>query len=317
MIFKGLEYICLYDNAFKHTRLDYEMGNYEQLLQRIAGASGILADEVERKIEAKRAKLSGLISKEGAAQIVAAELGVSLDNELLKLAELVEGMKRAHVLGKVTHIFPVRTYSKNGKEGKIGSFLLGDASSNVRVVLWDTHHIDLLESGGVKEGDVIDIMNASVRNGEVHLSAFADLKQSSEKLGDVEISRVGTFGLLKDARVGMYSKIRATIVQLFEPKYFDDKHDGKKRALVNFVLDDGTETMRAVMGVENLLALGLSEEEIFSIEAFNQKKPLLLGEEKFFVGAFRQNTYFNRLEMNLERIEEVNVDTLVKELEAA
>ena len=187
MIFKGLEYICLYDNAFKHTRLDYEMGNYEQLLQRIAGASGILADEVERKIEAKRAKLSGLISKEGAAQIVAAELGVSLDNELLKLAELVEGMKRAHVLGKVTHIFPVRTYSKNGKEGKIGSFLLGDASSNVRVVLWDTHHIDLLESGGVKEGDVIDIMNASVRNGEVHLSAFADLKQSSEKLGDEDI----------------------------------------------------------------------------------------------------------------------------------
>jgi len=292
------------------------MGNYEQLLQRIAGAANLPSEDVERKIEAKRAKLSGLISKEGAAQIVAAELGVSLDNELLKLVELVEGMKRAHVLGKITHIFPVRTYSKNNREGKIGSFLLGDASSNVRAVLWDTKHIDLLESGEVKEGDVLDITNASVRNGELHVGAFSNLKHSNEKLGEVEVKRAGSFGQLKDARPGMYATVRATIVQLFEPKYFDDKrNEGKKRALITLVLDDGTETIRAIIGGESIPSLGLSEEDIFSLEAFNQKKQEILGEEKFFVGAFRNNTYFNRVEMSLERIEQVDVDALLKELE--
>ena len=61
------------------------MDKYAQLVERIARSSGLATDEVDRKIEAKRAKLSGLISKEGAAQIVAAELGVSFDNQRVKL----------------------------------------------------------------------------------------------------------------------------------------------------------------------------------------------------------------------------------------
>ncbi len=68
------------------------MDNYQQLLERVARSAKLTNEDVERKIEAKRAKLSGLISREGAAQIVAAELGVSLDGELLNLSELVEGM---------------------------------------------------------------------------------------------------------------------------------------------------------------------------------------------------------------------------------
>ena len=50
------------------------MDNYEKLLDRISRSSGLAKEEIEKKVEAKKAKLSGLISKEGAAQIVAAEL---------------------------------------------------------------------------------------------------------------------------------------------------------------------------------------------------------------------------------------------------
>ena len=52
--------------------------NYQQLIEFISENSGVSTEDIERKIEAKQAKLSGLISKEGAAHIVANELGIKL-----------------------------------------------------------------------------------------------------------------------------------------------------------------------------------------------------------------------------------------------
>jgi len=40
--------------------------NYEKMVERIAKSSNLEKEEVQRKVEAKCAKLSGLISKEGA-----------------------------------------------------------------------------------------------------------------------------------------------------------------------------------------------------------------------------------------------------------
>jgi len=60
-------------------------GNYELVLDRISKQSGTEKEELERRVEAKRAKLSGLISKEGALQVIAAELGISFDNQKLKI----------------------------------------------------------------------------------------------------------------------------------------------------------------------------------------------------------------------------------------
>ncbi len=292
------------------------MTHYDALLDRISTSSQVPREEVERKIEAKRAKLSGLISKEGAAQIIAAELGISFDNELMKIGELVEGMKRAHVIGKVTQIFPVRSYSKNGKEGNIGSLLLGDETSNIRVVLWDTHHIDLITSGQVKEGSVVEILNGGMRNGELHLGAFSDLKLSSETITSAHTSRVLKEASLLEAKPGSYLQVRGTIVQIFDPKVFEDKKNpGTQRALVNFVLDDGTETIRGLFNERTLAQLSIPSEALFTPEAFAAHKAELLGDEFVFVGSCKTNTYFNRLEMNVERIERINTDELIKSLE--
>lgn len=291
--------------------------NYEKFLERISKSSGETIEELKRKVEAKKAKLSGLISKEGAAQIVAAELGVSFDNERMKISELVHGMKRVNVVGQVTKVFPVREFKKNDREGKIGSFLLGDDSSNMRVVLWDMSHIGLIEKRELKEGDFMEITNAAVRNGEMHLSAFSDIKASNEKIENVKTERVFSLGKLKDAFPGKNMKIRAIIVQMFAPRQFESKSgDGKKGVLLNMVLDDGTENIRAVLFGEQINKLGLSDEEISSLEKFNVKKEELLGEEKFFAGNFRINNFFNRTEMSIEDVQDIDVDELVKELEA-
>src|SRR5512140_775620 len=108
------------------------MDNYSQLVERIANAANIAKEEIERKVEAKRAKLSGLVSKEGAAQIVAAELGINFEKEKMKIAELVAGMKRVNTVGKITDVSPIRSYSKNGKEGKVANLVVADSSGSVK-----------------------------------------------------------------------------------------------------------------------------------------------------------------------------------------
>ncbi|MCA9485458.1 MAG: DUF2240 family protein [Nanoarchaeota archaeon] len=308
------------------------MSNYEQLLDRIVRSSDIEKEEIERKIEAKKAKLSGLISKEGAAQIVAAELGINFDNGRLKISEIVDGMKRANLIGKVIKINPIREFNKNGREGKVASFLLADDSSNCRVTLWDTNHIALIEQGKIKEGSTVEISSGSVRSGEIHLSSFSEIKESKEKIsGDIVTEKQTNEKKLKDIKTGDNIKTRAVIVATFEPRYFEvnpetgkkfkeaDKNNGlrpKKRALLNVTLDDGTETIRSVAFGEQINALGLTDEEIFSLEEFNKAKTKILGEEKLFAGQIRLNNFSNTNEFTIQGVESINPQELIKELEA-
>ena len=107
-------------------------GNYNRLIELISGSAEISTEEIERRIQAKQAKLSWLISKEGAAQIVAAELNVNFDKQVIKIAQIVPGMKKINIIGKIINMFPVREYNKNGRSGRIGSFVLADDTSNIR-----------------------------------------------------------------------------------------------------------------------------------------------------------------------------------------
>jgi len=159
--------------------------NCQRLIELISNSAGVPVDEIERKIEAKQAKLSWLISKEGAAQVVAAELGISFDKQMIKISQIVPGMKKINLVGKIINMFPVREYNKNGRSGRIGSFVLADDTSNMRAVLWDENHIDLIVKGEVIEGGIIEISNAAVRNGELHLTSFSEIKNSNHTLEKV------------------------------------------------------------------------------------------------------------------------------------
>lgn len=309
------------------------MDNYTKLVERISNSAGVTVEDVERRIEAKRAKLSGLVSKEGAAQIVAAELGVNFELERMKISELVQGMKRVNVLGKIIEIMPVREYDKNGRQGKIGRLIIADESGNCRVVLWDTNHISLIEQDKIKKGDVLEISNGNMKENEIHLSSFSDIKKSNEKIDKVISEKVFTMKKLSDISAGQSISTRAVIVQMFEPRYFEvcpecgkrvheegcavhGKVEGKKRALLNFVLDDGTGSIRCVLFGDEIKRLGLTDEEIFSLEKFAEKKNALLGDEKIFTGNIRSNQLYNTIEFSVEKVDEINVDALIKELEA-
>ncbi len=309
------------------------MDNYVALIERISRASGLSKEELEKKVEGKRAKLSGLVSKEGAAQIIAAELGINFEKEKMKISEIAQGMKRVNLAAKIVDISPVRSYNKSGREGKVVNLMIADQTGNAKAVLWDSNHIGLIEQAKIKVGDVIELSNAQIRNGELHLGSFSDFKLSKENIGEVVTKKMFTSKKLKDVNSGESLRARAVIVQLFEPRYFEvcpecgrrvleeeckvhGKVVPKKKALLNVVLDDGSDSIRSVMFGETIYNLGLNEEEVFNIEKFMEKKKAILGEEKIFSGNIRTNALYNTSEFNIEQIEELNVDTLLKELEA-
>lgn len=309
------------------------MENYDKLIDRIAQAANIPKEEIERRVEAKRAKLSGLVSKEGAAQIVAAELGLNLDQERLKISEIVDGMKRVNAVGKITQINPIREFNKNGRAGKVASFTLADDTANVRVVLWDTNHIGLLENNKIAVGSVIEISNASNRNGEVHLSSFGDIRLSKETITNIVETNPVQEKTLKEVKAGEKIKTRAFIVQAYEPRLFEVcpqcskrvvdnecKEHGTvtpaKRALLNFILDDGTETMRTVIFAEGIKKLGITDEEVHAVENHPAIVARIVGEEKIFGGQIKTNALYNTPEFTVDSIEEVTPETLIKELEA-
>ena len=309
--------------------------NYEKILEKISKIANVEPEELERKIEAKRAKLAGLISKEGAAQIVAAELGISFDNERLKINELLPGMRKINFIGKVISVSPVRTFTtKKGDMGKVTNLLLADETSNIKAVLWDTNHIEKIEKGEIKKGDVIEISNSTMRDNEVHLGSFSEFKLVNDVLNDVKTERVLKGKKIVDFRVGEGCCVRAFVVQVFEPKFFHvcpnckkkpntegenficvehGKIVPEKRALINIVLDDGTESIRSVLFHENISKLGLTELE--NPDLVEQQKQNLLGKEMVFSGDVRNNKFFNNAEFIINEVKEINLDELIKELE--
>lgn len=310
-------------------------GNYEKILDRIAKSSGLEKEEIERRVEAKRAKLSGLISREGAAQVIAVELGIKFDDERFKINELLPGMRKVNVVGKIITLFPVRSFVRNGKEGKVANFVLADDTSNLRVVLWDINHIELIEKGEIKEGSVVEIKGGSMRDNEIHLGSFSELKLSKEIIEDVKTERIVKEKPIFEFKPNDNVAVRAFIVQAFDPKFFNvcpecrkkatPEGDGfvcrehgkvvpEKRALINIVIDDGTESIRSVIFHDSLGKLGISELE--NPDALSGQKQELLGKEMIFSGSVRMNKFFNTPEFNIDNIQEVNVDNLLKNLEA-
>ena len=307
---------------------------YDKILEKISNASGLERQEIEQRVEAKIKKLSGLISKEGAAQVVAAELGINFDNEKLKVDELLPGMRRVNIVGKIINTFPVRTFIRNSQENKVANFILADETSNVKVVLWDTHHIELLEKNQIIEGSIVELINGNVRDNEIHLGSFSELKLSNENLGEVKTEMVFKQKNIEDFKISDNIKVRAFIVQIFDPKFFEVcpeckkkvelenensvcKEHGKvipeKRALMNIVLDDGTETIRAVLFHEPLQKLGINLD--LDSESFLNQKNNFLGKEMVFSGNVRNNRFFNNPEFIIDGVKEVNLDELIEELE--
>jgi hypothetical protein len=323
--------------------------NLNEIVAKIKKEKGLSDEEIKLRISQKRDKLTGLVSEEGAAHILANELGIDLMESIrkhgLKIAKLQPGM-RVGVTGKVIKNYEVRSFNKNGRSGKVGSFLIGDDTGLVRIVLWDVNHITKMENGEIKPDTIIKVENANVRenNGykEMHLSSYSDLIINPEGVGEIKVverKTDGNFGgevklkKLNEIAVGEFASIYGTIVQMFEPRFYEgcsecgrkavdgkcNEHQNasiKKIPVLNFFIDDGYEGMRAVVFRDQAAKImGISSEEFekFSdnVDAFNDAKNNVLGNQMVMSGKVTSNEMYNRKEFMVRSIHEMKAEEIL------
>ncbi len=312
---------------------------FEQIIERISKSASVEKEEVLRRIAAKKARFSDLISDEGAAQIVAAELGVSFEKQKLKINDLMIGMKKISVTGKITEEPIIRAFKRQQQDAEVASFSIGDETSNVRVVLWDTNHISLIKDGTIKLGSTIEIKSADIRGTterEIHLNSFSELIKSEVEIQEVITKRDSPImKKISEVKTGEKVNVRASILQMFNLSFFYvcpecnmkatfegekatcPKHGSimpRKRAILNMVIDDGSDSIRATAFNELIL-------KIFNIENESQlddpnliieKKEELLGEEFSFLGRTRKNVLFNRDEFTINDCDKLSADDVIK-----
>jgi hypothetical protein len=210
---------------------------------------------------------------------------------------------------------------------------LADDTSNIRVVLWDTNHISLIENGTIKEGEVIEILGGDIRNMELHLGGFGDIKLSSAVLDNVQEKPIVQKKTIDKIMTNENVLTRAFVVQLFGPTFYftcpecNKKLEegskcsvhgivnGKKNAILTLIIDDGTGNIRAVIFSEQLKKIA-SEDELENTESFMAKRNELIGKEIIVEGSARKNKLSEALEIFVNDLREVDLDKLVEELEA-
>jgi len=308
---------------------------YEEAVTTIAESSGLSPEEVQQRIDEKLKQLSGLISKDGAAHIVANELGVKLveqppKEQTLKIADLTVHSRGANVTGKVVQKWEVRTFEKNDRKGKVANLLMGDETGVIRLTFWNDQ-VDVFEA--LKDGDVIVVQNPFVKQGwqdrlELQLNDQSSIQVNPDGV-TVEVQQREETPreqkYIKDLVGGEENvEIVATIVQMFEPRFYDacpecrKKVDGnlcpthgEVKPDVNFnvaaFLDDGTGNIRTSFWKKQSLVLtGVDEETFGKIRGdptlFEPVKTELLGEIIKVIGRVKKNDDFDRLEMNAQLV---------------
>lgn len=299
-------------------------------IDKIVSASGLTREEIHRRIVEKRKELSELVSEEGAAFIVAKELGIEIkkDHETLRLENVVPGMQNVDILARITRIFPPREFSTKHGKGRVQNVFLSDSSGTLRMSLWNEE----IESFRFKEGESVRVhgyvKEDNLGGPELRIGHYGDVEKS-----DIEIKVNGYRRKnIVDLCEGCYSSVRAPIIQVFESDLFfevcpncssrldaenkckeHDKVDPDYRIVITGIIDDGTGSIRVVFFNEQAEAvLGMSTSGARKI--FDRKKnvsailgSIHLGKEFMLEGRVQRNSLFGRLEFIVNKVNEVDV----------
>lgn len=313
--------------------------DYKTLIEKIIGKTGLTNEDVKRKILDKQQELSNLVSKEGAAYIVAKELGLELFPKIkrrLEIKNVLPKIRNLKLSGRVLNIFPPKEFKTQGRTGKVANIILGDSSGTIRLSLWDdqTHITEKLKQGMAveafgaytKEDGFGRVEIRLGKRGGLRILKETDLPSLEELQG---LTRVKRSKIMKLGE-GELCELRASLVQLFETNFFyevcpncgsrvkreDDvfkcsKHGEVEPAysiVLSGVIDDGSGNIRAVFFRNAALQLiGMSLED-----ALKNKDALLdnidvLGKEFVLTGMVKRNKMFNRLEFVVRSIRDVDI----------
>ncbi len=256
----------------------------EELYQKLL-ASGFTEVELEKQVKNKAKKFGGFMSEQGILFVIAKENGIYLqssdineqlykefeeeidyDDFTIDISEIKEDMTIIVLLGKILQVYETREFTrKDGTPGIVGSFLLGDISQTIKVILWDDK-VDITKNEFFRKNELIRIIGGYCRMGrdsnlEVHLGKKGRIvlspqnvsKNAERKLNNLEYdqnqidSPQKLTSKIKDLiERYKYIKIIQGLIQIEEFKEVNTK-SGEKTFLLKVILSDESKEIRVII----------------------------------------------------------------------
>ena len=83
------------------------------------------------------------------------------EEEITKIADIQPDTK-VNIIARIVRIPTIRSYEKNGKEGKVASLELKDDSGQISYTLWNKN-VELIKDLELEDGDTVKILQAQAR----------------------------------------------------------------------------------------------------------------------------------------------------------
>lgn len=241
----------------------------KEIVKKISAESGLEEKHIDEMIKKKQKELGGLITPEGAAHIVASDVGINLFESIsgkaaeLKVENIIPGMERVDIVGRVRRAYPPREFNKkDGSKGKVCSLVIGDDTGEIKVVFWG-REIELIETGKIGEGDILRIKSGYTKgniNGEaeVHIGGKTRVIVNPSDVASAMPLHEDANKKISELKEGMMRvDVVCRILNIYEVREFE-REDKTKGKVVNLAIGDETGRARLVLWDEDV---ALVEEE--------------------------------------------------------
>jgi replication factor A1 len=201
--------------------------------------------------------------------------------------------------------YDIREFSREGRQGKVASFLAGDDTGITRVTLWN-EQADKLNT--IEEGMVVQVKDAGVKDNqgrlELHLGMAGDIILEPKGV-TVNVNPSASERSYAPRKISELSQadefvdILGTIVQIFDPRTYT-KRDGTQGTVANAIIDDGSGTIRASFWDQD--ARMLLGEAVDKQELLADAKLELLGQIVKVHGRAKLNPAYNTIELTTHKL---------------
>ena len=188
------------------------------------------------------------------------------EEDITNIADIKPETK-VNIIARIVRIPTIRSYEKNGKEGKVASLELQDVSGKISYTLWN-NNVNLIESLGLEDGDTVKILQAQARerpdrdgNMEITLTHW----DGRIIKGDFDVPEIAQeFSPIADLSEQKDVAIKGIVSRLQDIKTFTRKTDNTEGRLRNFDVRDITGEIRVTVWGDDT-ALPINKGDIIKI----------------------------------------------------
>ena len=222
---------------------------------------GISAEDVRELVDEKKRKIgAGYLTDQGALFLVAADLGISFENNQstqTSIKDLYIGANDVNLSARVINIYPVRKYTRRdtNEEVQNRTLTIYDKESSIKVRLWD-QHVSFPEDYDLKPGDLIKISHGYTKSGLdnkaiINLGSKGMIEKSNSSDNDKsEIPSMDAISKTVDEIKEPVDNIIVTGVLSSNPRvsrYVNFRNEQGKSLHIPLSNEDGTKTLRSII----------------------------------------------------------------------